>query len=246
MRQKIASKARDEMTKEQREYMLRQQLRAIQQELGEKDSDKAEVEMLRERFKKAELPEEAKKEVERELGRLERLPAGAPDYHVTRTYLEFVLDLPWNTSTEDNLDIAHAREVLDKDHFGLKEVKERILEHLSVLKRNPEAKAPIFAWWALQAWARRRSANRSHERWDASSSGSAWAACTMKPSCAVTGEPISARWPGRLLQAMRRAGAHESGAAARRSGQAGPRFPWRSGRGIARGARSGAEQDVPR
>jgi ATP-dependent Lon protease len=144
LRQKIASNARDEMSKEQREYLLRQQLRAIQQELGEKDPDKAEVELLRERFEKANLPEEAKKEFERELARLERLPTGAPDYHVTRTYLEFVLDLPWNTTTDDNLDIAHARQVLDEDHFGLKEIKERILEHLSVLKRNPDAKAPIL------------------------------------------------------------------------------------------------------
>jgi ATP-dependent Lon protease len=144
LRQKIASSARDEMSKEQREYMLRQQLRAIQQELGDKDADKAEIEMLRERFAKTELPEEAKKEVERELSRLERLPAGAPDYHVTRTWVEFVLDLPWTNATEDNLDISHAREVLDNDHFGLKEVKERILEHLSVLKRNPNAKAPIL------------------------------------------------------------------------------------------------------
>ena len=137
LRQKIATNARDEMSKEQREYLLRQQLRAIQQELGEKDSEKAEVDLLRERFEKAELPEEAKKEIERELSRLDRLPAGAPDYHVTRTWVEFVLDLPWNALTEDNLQIAHAREVLDNDHFGLKEVKERILEHLSVLQRNP-------------------------------------------------------------------------------------------------------------
>src|SRR5579885_2567300 len=146
LRQKIASTARDEMSKEQREYLLRQQLRAIQQELGEKDADKAEIDMLRERYENANLPEEAKKEFERELARLERLPAGAPDYHVTRTYLEFVLDLPWNVLTQDNLDLAHAREVLDEDHFGLKEVKQRILEHLSVLKRNPEAKAPILCF----------------------------------------------------------------------------------------------------
>lgn len=144
LRQKIASTARDEMSKEQREYHLRQQLRAIQQELGEKDADKAEIELIRERYSKLSLPEEAKKEFERELGRLERLPAGAPDFHVTRTYLEFVLDLPWNTQTEDNLDLGNARKVLDEDHFGLKEIKERILEHLSVLKRNPDAKAPIL------------------------------------------------------------------------------------------------------
>jgi ATP-dependent Lon protease len=144
LRQKIASSARDEMGKEQREYLLRQQLRAIQQELGEKDADKAEVELLRERFEKMELPEEAKKEIERELGKLERLPAQSPDHQVTRTWVEFVLDLPWNTSTEDNLEIGHAREVLDNDHFGLKDIKERILEHLAVLKRNPDAKAPIL------------------------------------------------------------------------------------------------------
>ena len=144
LRQKIASTARDEMSKEQKDYLLKQQLRAIQQELGEKDGEKAEIELLRERFEKANLPEEAKKEFERELAKLERLPSAAPDFHVTRSYLEFVLDLPWNTLTEDNLDIPHARTVLDEDHFGLKEVKERILEHLSVLKRNPGAKAPIL------------------------------------------------------------------------------------------------------
>ncbi|MFZ0588883.1 MAG: endopeptidase La [Bryobacteraceae bacterium] len=144
LRQKIASSARDEMGKEQREYLLRQQLRAIQQELGEKDPEKADLELLRERFEKTELPEEAKKEVERELGRLERLPAQSPDHHVTRTWVEFVLELPWNKLAEDNLDINHAREVLDNDHYGLKEIKERILEHLAVLKRNPQAKAPIL------------------------------------------------------------------------------------------------------
>ena len=142
IRQKIASTARDEMSKEQKDYLLKQQLRAIQQELGEKDGEKAEIEILRERFEKANLPEEAKKEFERELAKLERLPSAAPDYHVTRSYLEFVLDLPWNTLTEDNLDIPHARTMLDEDHFGLKEVKERILEHLSVLKRNPSGESP--------------------------------------------------------------------------------------------------------
>ena len=144
LRQKIASTARDEMSKEQREYLLRQQLRAIQQELGEKDAEKAELDILREQAEKVKLPEEARKEFEREMARLERLPTGAPDYHVTRTYLEFMLELPWDKYTEDDLDITHARQVLDHDHFGLKEVKERILEQLSVLKRNPDAKSPIL------------------------------------------------------------------------------------------------------
>src|SRR5579875_1308200 len=207
LRQKIASNARDEMSKEQREYMLRQQLRAIQQELGEKDADKAEVEMLRERFEKANLPEEAKKEFERELGRLERLPAGAPDYHVTRTYLEFVLDLPWNSTTEDNLDIAHARQVLDEDHFGLKEIKERILEHLSVLQRNPEAKAPILCLVGAPGVGKTslgqsiaRALGRKFERFSLGG---------MHDEAELRGHRRTyiGAMAGRLLQAMRRAGA---------------------------------------
>lgn len=148
LRQKISSTARDEMGKEQREYVLRQQLRAIQQELGEKDGEKAEIDLLRERFEKANLPEEAKKEVKRELDKLERLPSAAPDYHVTRTWIEFVLDLPWTNATEDNLKIAHARGVLDDDHFGLPEVKERILEHLQRAEEEPEGQGsdPVLCW----------------------------------------------------------------------------------------------------
>ncbi|MGA8025658.1 MAG: endopeptidase La [Bryobacteraceae bacterium] len=207
LRQKIASTARDEMSKEQRDYLLRQQLRAIQQELGEKDADKAEVELLRERFEKANLPEEAKKEFERELARLERLPAGAPDYHVTRTYLEFVLDLPWNASTEDNLDIAHARQVLDEDHFGLKEVKERILEHLSVLKRNPEAKAPILCFVGAPGVGKTslgqsiaRALGRKFERFSLGG---------MHDEAELRGHRRTyiGAMAGRLLQAMRRAAA---------------------------------------
>ncbi|MGE5569384.1 MAG: endopeptidase La [Rhodospirillales bacterium] len=147
LRNKIASEAQSEMSKQQREYLLRQQLRAIQQELGEKDPQQAEVEMLRERLEKLQLPEEVAKEAQRELGRLERLPPGAPDYQVIRTYLDYVVELPWNTTTEDQLDLAQARQVLDEDHFDLKEVKERILEHLGVLKLNPEAKAPILCFF---------------------------------------------------------------------------------------------------
>ncbi len=207
LRQKIASTARDEMSKEQREYLLRQQLRAIQQELGEKDGEKAEADMLRERFDKANLPEEAKKEIERELARLERLPSGAPDYHVTRTYLEFVLDLPWNTTTEDNLSIAHAREVLDEDHFGLKEVKERILEHLSVLKRNPEAKAPILCFVGPPGVGKTslgqsiaRALGRKFERFSLGG---------MHDEAELRGHRRTyiGAMAGRLLQAMRRAGA---------------------------------------
>lgn len=144
LRSKIASSARSEMSKEQREYLLRQQMRAIQQELGEKNPEQAEAELLREQVEKADLPDEIRKETERELGRLERLPAASPEHNVLRSYIELVLELPWRTATEDQLDIGNARRILDEDHFGLKEVKERILEHLGVLKMNPEAKAPIL------------------------------------------------------------------------------------------------------
>jgi ATP-dependent Lon protease len=144
LRSKIANEARTEMTKEQRDYLLRQQMRAIQQELGEKNPEQAEADQLRERLEQADLPDEVRKEADRELSRLQKLPSGAPDYHVIRTYLEFVLELPWLKSTEDQLDIARARQVLDEDHFNLKDVKERILEHLGVLKLNPGAKAPIL------------------------------------------------------------------------------------------------------
>ncbi len=146
LRSKIQNSAREEMSKEQREYMLRQQMKAIQQELGEKNPEQAEVDLLREQYEKAKesLPEEARKEVERELGRLERLPAASPEHSVLRTWVELVLELPWSTYTDDKLDIANARRILDEDHYNLRDVKDRILEHLGVLKMNPHAKAPIL------------------------------------------------------------------------------------------------------
>ncbi|MBI3279166.1 MAG: endopeptidase La [Acidobacteria bacterium] len=146
LRSKIATTARTEMSKEQREYLLRQQLRAIQQELGDKNPEQAEVDLLRAQFEKSDLPEEVRNEIQRELTRLERIPAISPEYGVIRSYIELVLELPWKTATPDQLDIPHARQVLDEDHFGLKEVKERILEHLGVLKMNPNAKAPILCF----------------------------------------------------------------------------------------------------
>jgi ATP-dependent Lon protease len=146
LRQKIASQAQTEMSKEQRDYMLRQQLRAIQDELGEKNPEGQEAEELRRRFDEADLPDEVRKEARRELNRLERLPSAAPDYQITRTYLELVLELPWRLGTDDILDLERARMVLDEDHYDLEEIKERILEHLAVLKLNPEAKAPILCF----------------------------------------------------------------------------------------------------
>ena len=145
LRSKIASEAQTEMDKAQRDYVLRQQMRAIQKELGEDETgEAAEAELLRERLEKAELPEEVRTEAERELKRLERLPPAAPDYHVIRTYLEFILELPWLKSSEDKLDLIEARQILDEDHYGLEDVKERILEFLAVIKLRPDTKSPIL------------------------------------------------------------------------------------------------------
>jgi ATP-dependent Lon protease len=145
LRSKIASEAQTEMDKAQRDYVLRQQMRAIQKELGEDETgEAAETELLRERLEKAELPEEVRAEADRELKRLQRLPPAAPDYHVIRTYLEFILELPWLKSSEDKLDLAEARRILDEDHYGLEDVKERILEFLAVIKLRPDTKSPIL------------------------------------------------------------------------------------------------------
>jgi ATP-dependent Lon protease len=146
LRNKIASEAQTEMNKEQRDYFLRQQMRAIQEELGDKNPEKSEVDELRKRLHETTLPDEVRKEAERELKRLEKLPAAAPDFQVIRTWLDLVLELPWSKSNDDTIDLLKARQVLDEDHFGLEEVKDRILEHLAVLKLNPHAKAPLLCF----------------------------------------------------------------------------------------------------
>lgn len=147
LRSKIASEAQGEMDKAQRDYVLRQQLKAIQKELGEDESGEvAEAAQLRERLEKADLPDEVRSEADRELRRLEKLPSAAPDYHVIRTYLDYVLELPWKKSSEDKLDLNEARRILDEDHYGLEDVKERILEFLAVIKLRPDSKSPILCF----------------------------------------------------------------------------------------------------
>lgn len=136
--QKIQNEARSEIEKVQREYFLREQLKAIQKELGEADEQQAEVEEFRQKIEAAKMPEEAEKQARRELDRLSRLPTAAAEYGVIRTYLDWLVSLPWSVTTVDNLDIAHAREVLDQDHYGLEDIKERILEYLSVRKLRLE------------------------------------------------------------------------------------------------------------
>ena len=145
LRKQIAEQARDDIDQQQREHLLRQQKRAIEQALGEAGEDE-DVAELRKQLEEAQLPAHVKTEVDRELKRLGRMSSNAADYQVARGYLELIAELPWRQQTEDQLDLEHAREVLDEDHYGLDDVKERILESLAVMQLNPEAKAPIICF----------------------------------------------------------------------------------------------------
>ncbi|HJZ93316.1 MAG TPA: endopeptidase La [Gemmataceae bacterium] len=206
LRNQVASKAQQEMTKEQREYWLRQQMRAIQDELGESTPEKAEAGDLRRRLQESDLPDAVRKEAERELNRLERLPPAAPDFQVTRTYLELILELPWKKSSEAAIDLAAAKEVLDADHYGLERIKERILEHLAVLKLNPKARAPILCLVGPPGVGKTslgqsvaRATGRTFERLSLGG---------MHDESELRGHRRTyiGAMPGRLIQAIRRAG----------------------------------------
>ena len=139
---KIQSQVHEEMDKSQREYFLRQQLKAIQDELGEGDEQQAEITELRTRLEEANLPEEPERAARRELDRLAKLPPAAAEYGVIRTYLEWLISVPWTEATEDDLDLGAARAILDEDHYDLDKVKERILEHLAVQKLTNKLSGP--------------------------------------------------------------------------------------------------------
>ncbi|MFL6215481.1 MAG: endopeptidase La [Blastocatellia bacterium] len=206
IRSKIANQAQEELGKAQRDYILREQMKQIQKELGETEPEQAEAALLRERLDKADLPEDVRKEADRELKRLERLPAAAPDYHVIRTYLEWVLELPWNKSTEDDLDLNKAKAILDEDHYDLEDIKERILEHLAVIKLNPKTKAPILCFVGPPGVGKTslgqsisRSMGRKFERMSLGG---------MRDEAELRGHRRTyiGAMPGRIIQALRRAG----------------------------------------
>ena len=141
---KIESEVHETFAKTQREMFLREQMKTIQKELGEKDPHAAEIDELARRLEEAGLPEAARKAADRELSRLRAIPPASPEYGVIRTYLDVLAELPWNRGTEDRLDLAEAKRILDRDHYGLEKVKERILEHLAVLKLKKDLKGPIL------------------------------------------------------------------------------------------------------
>ncbi|MEK6281955.1 MAG: endopeptidase La [Acidobacteriota bacterium] len=207
LRSKIATEAQSEMDKSQRDYILRQQMKAIQKELGEDEGgERAEAEMLRERIAQADLPDEVRAEAERELKRLEKLPAAAPDYHVIRTYLDYVLELPWLKSSEDKLDLKEARRILDEDHYGLEDVKERILEFLAVIKLRPDTKSPILCFVGPPGVGKTslgrsiaRALGRQFERMSLGG---------MRDEAELRGHRRTyiGSMPGRIIQSLRRAG----------------------------------------
>jgi ATP-dependent Lon protease len=143
LQQQIASDAQEKISKSQREYILREQLKSIQRELGEENAEQAEIQELRNQLEATQLPEEARKEAFRELSRLERLPAISPEYGMIRTYLDWMVSLPWNTTTGEAIDLGYARLVLDEDHYDLEKIKDRILEYLAVKKLKSERTAVL-------------------------------------------------------------------------------------------------------
>ena len=142
----IGEQTKESMADQQREYFLRQQLKTIQKELGEDEDGKAEIQELKEAIAKAGMPEEAEQHALKELKRLERMPEAAGEYSMVRTYLDWLIELPWSKRSEDVIDIAKAREILDDEHYGLEKIKKRILEYLAVRKLNPDGSSPILCF----------------------------------------------------------------------------------------------------
>ncbi len=214
---KIQTQAADEMNKMQREYFLREQLKAIHKELGEGDEQEAEIQEFEARIIASGMPEEAFKEAKRELDRMRKMPTQAAEYSVIKTYLDWMVSLPWQVGTTDNLDIAHARQVLEEDHYGLGDIKDRILEFLAVRKLRLERKAEatergeeqtaaidhirreregvILCFVGPPGTGKTSLGQSIAPRWGASSSAWRWAASTTRRRSAASGAPTSARCP---------------------------------------------------
>ena len=146
MQAKIRSQAKDEMTKSQKEYFLREQIRAIKNELGDNNDKGEEIQELRQKVLDAKMPDEAEAETLKQLGRLERMHPDSSEASILRSYLELIVELPWSKQTEDNLDLKHAKKILDEDHFDLHKIKDRVIEYLAVRKLNKNMKGPILCF----------------------------------------------------------------------------------------------------
>ena len=203
--EEIRTKVKSDIDEQQRDFYLRQQLKAIQEALGE-DSEQEEVEKLRKRLEKKELPDDVRETAEKELSRLERTPSSSPNYGIIHSYIEWILDLPWNVYSEDNLDLEHARKVLDEDHYGLEKVKKRIIEYLAVLKLKKDMKAPILCFYGPPGVGKTslgksiaRALNREFERFSLGG---------IHDEAEIRGHRRTyiGALPGRILRAMKKSG----------------------------------------
>ncbi len=205
MSEKIRTKVKSDIDDQQREFYLRQQMKAIQEELGE-DAEQQDIEKLRERLAKKKLPEDARKTAEKELQRLEMTPNASPNYGIIYSYVEWILDLPWEEFSEDKLDLKLAREVLDEDHYGLEKVKKRIIEYLAVLKLKQDMKAPILCFYGPPGVGKTslgksiaRALNREFERFSLGG---------IRDEAEIRGHRRTyiGALPGRILRSMKKAG----------------------------------------
>ncbi|HYW35997.1 MAG TPA: endopeptidase La [Balneolaceae bacterium] len=203
--EEIRSKVKTDIDEQQRDFYLRQQKKAIQEALGE-DSEQQEVENLRERKEEKNLPEEVEETVEKELSRLERTPGSSPNYGMIHSYIEWILDLPWNEFSDDNLDLDNAQKVLDEDHYGLQKVKKRIIEYLAVIKLKQDKKAPILCLHGPPGVGKTslgksiaRALNRKFERFSLGG---------IHDEAEIRGHRRTyiGAMPGRILRAMKKAG----------------------------------------
>jgi len=203
--EEIRTKVKSDIDEQQRDFYLRQQMKAIQEALGE-DAEQEEVEKLRNQAKKKDLPEEVQETVDKELSRLERTPNSSPNYGVIHGYIEWILDLPWNEFSDDNLDLDNAQTVLDEDHYGLEKVKKRIIEYLAVLKLKSNMKAPILCFYGPPGVGKTslgksiaRALNRKFERFSLGG---------IHDEAEIRGHRRTyiGALPGRILRSMKKAG----------------------------------------
>ena len=205
MSEKIRTKVKSDIDDQQREFYLRQQMKAIQEELGE-DAEQQEVEKLREKLESKKLPDHAREVAEKELQRLEMTPNASPNYGIIHSYVEWILDLPWEEYSEDKLDLEYARKVLDEDHYGLEKVKKRIIEYLAVLKLKQDMKAPILCFYGPPGAGKTslgksiaRALNREFERFSLGG---------IRDEAEIRGHRRTyiGALPGRIIRSMKKAG----------------------------------------
>ena len=203
--ERIRSKVKSDIDGQQREFFLRQQMKAIQEELGE-DAEQQDIQILRDKLSSKDIPDYAREVAEKELQRLEMTPSASPNYGIIHSYVEWILDLPWNDFSEDKLDLAHARNVLDEDHYGLQKVKKRILEYLAVLKLKDDMKAPILCFYGPPGVGKTslgksiaKALNREFERFSLGG---------IRDEAEIRGHRRTyiGALPGRILRAMKKAG----------------------------------------